>query len=518
MRSWRAMEFFSGGSPSSGVGTFPDAVCSWPLLKSVGFNTPLSGAIPPCFGTVAANPQLMLVYVTHTQLSNFPVSVFSNPSVTQIAVYSNPSMAAALPPLTAAQCALTSIDISNNNLTGIVPDFRPCSNLVFVNAAGNALTSLATPAAFDGLRSLVSLSLVNNSIGGSLPTLQGCSSLISLGLSNNQFTGDAPASWASLPTALTTLDLSNNRLNGTMRAVQQMTGLQTVSFRANRLTLPANPAALYPIQSDFVTEMLPAGVMSADFSSNNITIDLLDTASFALQTKVQHLLLAQNRIGCYSPTLLSRLSTMLELDLSDNALGTTTNCPFFTYSSSSQIQILRLQNNPAYVSTLAGGTLPSWLAFDASQWVKYDLTQRFSCPQIVSSQLAHQVKIRLDPGYFRYTGCICDKGNTAVHAHGAPRAAAAPAPAPAAAAATGERTRTRRATSLIRQFVCICLPGARLQVCTVRRPPARACRSQPVWRQHVCRVQQRERRLHWHRYRASARIRRELQFRRGRRC
>jgi hypothetical protein len=192
---------------------------------------------------------------------------------------------------------------------------------------------------------------------------------------------------------------SFNQLNGLFRAVQQIGLLQTVSFKHNQLTLPANWAALYALPSLYLAFMLPSGILSADFSFNNITLDLLDTTAFALQSNLQHLLLANNRIACYDATILLNLPALIELDLSFNVLGTSLStplCPLFTWTVASPLQLARFQGNPAYVSSLPGTTLPSFLAIDASQYVSYNLSQPYSCPAIVATGAS--LLIQLDPG------------------------------------------------------------------------------------------------------------------------
>ncbi|KAH9558493.1 hypothetical protein CY35_06G012000 [Sphagnum magellanicum] len=83
------------------------------------------------------------------------------------------------------------VDLSNYNLTGIVPE------------------------ALNNLTALIKLWLNNNSLRGPIPNLSGLTDLQSLRLEDNILTGDIPTWLASLP-FLQELLLSNNSLDGTI--------------------------------------------------------------------------------------------------------------------------------------------------------------------------------------------------------------------------------------------------------------------------------------------------------------
>ena len=104
---------------------------------------------------------------------------------------------------------VTSIDLSDNNFTGNIP---------------NELTKLA---------GLVVLNLSRNHITGQVhETMSNLLQLSSLDLSNNQLSGTIPSSLSSL-SFLGSLDLSNNNLSGAIPYTGHMTTFEAITFSGN---------------------------------------------------------------------------------------------------------------------------------------------------------------------------------------------------------------------------------------------------------------------------------------------
>ncbi|KAK1364389.1 hypothetical protein POM88_039950 [Heracleum sosnowskyi] len=81
--------------------------------------------------------------------------------------------------------------VSNNRLTGSVPDFTQLPSLIEIRVNSNQLNGYL-PTAFQHHSSLQFLDLSNNHLRGSLPDFKGFSSLKLLYLDNNNFSGRVP--------------------------------------------------------------------------------------------------------------------------------------------------------------------------------------------------------------------------------------------------------------------------------------------------------------------------------------
>ena len=124
---------------------------------------------------------------------------------------SNASLPGSLPPTWPTK--LTSIDLSNNQLTGSIPiGLSKLSKLQRLDLSGNQLNDHIISGLGD-LTALQSLSLANNQLHGKIPaTLQSLHYLTHLDLSSNQLNGTIPQELNNLQ--LTYLDLRNNSLSG----------------------------------------------------------------------------------------------------------------------------------------------------------------------------------------------------------------------------------------------------------------------------------------------------------------
>lgn len=93
--------------------------------------------------------------------------------------------------LLAAPGTLSQIDLSNNNLTGVIPDSIPANSSLF----GMALSA--------------------NNLTGTIPRTLGAASMLSrLELENNQLNGSMPVDFGAGMSLLNTVDLSGNALTG----------------------------------------------------------------------------------------------------------------------------------------------------------------------------------------------------------------------------------------------------------------------------------------------------------------
>ena len=147
------------------------------------------------------------------------------------------------------------LDLSVNNLDGVLPSLNALTSLLSLNLNSNNLSG-AIPA-LNALTNLRTIDLSNNKFSGSIPALSGLSNLQNLSLRINQLTGSIPALdslrslqimlmdrnqlTGSLPALsglhnLLMLDLSNNQLSGTIPSLNGLYKLQTLNFGGNKFS------------------------------------------------------------------------------------------------------------------------------------------------------------------------------------------------------------------------------------------------------------------------------------------
>lgn len=128
--------------------------------------------------------------------------------------------------------SLLNLDLSGNDLTGAIPSLANLTQLLHLDLSGNLLNG--TIPSLDNLTSLLTLDLSNNALEGVIPSLSSLISLISLDLSNNALTGSI-ADLSAL-TSLEYLDLSNNNLEGTIPDLSALRSLRYINLSGNNLT------------------------------------------------------------------------------------------------------------------------------------------------------------------------------------------------------------------------------------------------------------------------------------------
>ncbi|OQR95987.1 hypothetical protein ACHHYP_17380 [Achlya hypogyna] len=176
---------------------------------------------------------------------------------------------------------LVYLDLSDNRLTE-VPDFvGNLQQLRELCVSNNSIAAL--PSSVGRLEHLETLRVNNNQLTSLPDSLGDATKLHVLAAQGNRLTS-LPASFANL-TQLITLDLSKNALGATVVALDRMALLQFVDLRSNALTaFPSLPVA---------------------------------------STKLDHLLLGQNKLTAIDATSLERVAASLTvLNIHDNQIAT----------------------------------------------------------------------------------------------------------------------------------------------------------------------------------------------------
>uniref|UniRef100_A0ACD5ZF52 Uncharacterized protein n=1 Tax=Avena sativa TaxID=4498 RepID=A0ACD5ZF52_AVESA len=137
--------------------------------------------------------------------------------------------------------AITTIDLSNNNIGGIIPEDLPLT-LQNLFLSDNQLTG-SIPSSLSKLTSLSAMSLNANHLDGELPdSFDSLVGLINLDMSSNNFTGILPPSMQNL-SSLTTLRIQDNQLSGTLNALQDLP-LKDLNVENNLFSGPVPPKLL----------------------------------------------------------------------------------------------------------------------------------------------------------------------------------------------------------------------------------------------------------------------------------
>ncbi|BAS74358.1 Os01g0750400 [Oryza sativa Japonica Group] len=128
---------------------------------------------------------------------------------------------------------LTSLTLSNANLSGFLPHHWHCPNLTHLDLSGNRITG-AIPDTLTLLSAITHLNLSSNDLNGNIPTSIGdLISLTTIDLSNNSISGRIPDTVSTLP-ELEVLNLGSNRLNGSIpQFLSEMRGLKELNLEGN---------------------------------------------------------------------------------------------------------------------------------------------------------------------------------------------------------------------------------------------------------------------------------------------
>jgi Leucine rich repeat len=144
---------------------------------------------------------------------------------------------------------LTSLTISNANLSGPVPHHWHCLDLTHLDFSFNQLKG-TIPGTISMLGSLQTLNLSSNFLTGNIPDSIGdMVSLKNVSLSNNTFYGPIPSSLSDL-IDLVQLDLSSNQFNGSIPTfLSGMKKLKVLNLESN------NFQGVIPFNASFISKL-----------------------------------------------------------------------------------------------------------------------------------------------------------------------------------------------------------------------------------------------------------------------
>ncbi|KAJ9678950.1 hypothetical protein PVL29_020995 [Vitis rotundifolia] len=350
----------------------------WNLTSNINTlnisNNQIRGALPNLSSQFGAYPDIDI------SSNSFEGSIPQLPSTVTRLDLSNNKLSRSISLLcTVANSYLVYLDLSNNSLTGALPNCWPqWASLVVLNLENNKFFR-KIPNSLGCLQLIQTLHLRNNNLTGELPlSLKNCTSLRLIDLGKNRLSGKIPQ-WigGSLPNLtilsdyyskklcqlkkIQILDLSSNDLSGVIpRCLNNFTAMtkkgslviaHNYSFGSYAYKIPPmiknesyiDEALIKWKGSEFEYKNTLGLVRSIDLSSNNLLgeipkeiTDLLEFVSLNLsrnnltglipitigQLKSLKVLdLSQNELFGEIPTSLSEISRLSVLDLSDNNLS-----------------------------------------------------------------------------------------------------------------------------------------------------------------------------------------------------
>jgi Leucine-rich repeat (LRR) protein len=261
-----------------------------------------------------------------------------------------------LPAELAQLAALQILDLSYNQLTGLIPDLSALTSLVRFDLYYNStLTAAPIPDWLTSIPSLTYLSFHYTKRNGVIPDLHTLTNLQTLNLGNNSSLTAGPIpDWLTSMSSLTYLNLYNTRRNGVIPDLHTLTNLQTLNLGYNS-SLTAGPIP------DWLQTMTRLTSLDLYSTNRNGTIP----AWLGGLTNLTGLYLWLNQLTGSIPAELGNLANLQYLDLNRNQLtGEITDLHTLT-----KLQDLDLYSN----STLDAGPIPDWLQ-SMTQLIDLDLS------------------------------------------------------------------------------------------------------------------------------------------------
>ncbi|KAK8587649.1 hypothetical protein V6N12_022133 [Hibiscus sabdariffa] len=236
--------------------------------------------------------------------------------------------------LTQACSSLVELDLSYNNLSGLIPSsFGSCSSLESFDVSSNNFTGKIPIEIFRNMSSLKELGLAFNYFSGPLPeSLSTLSNLEVLDLSSNNFSGSIPVSLCENPgNRLQILYLQNNMLSGSIPAsLSNCSQLVSLHLSVNYLTgtIPSSLGLLSKLKDlKLWLNQLHGGIPQELSNIQTLETLILDfneltgviPSGLSNCTRLNWISLSNNRLTGEIPAWLGKFSSLAILKLSNNS-------------------------------------------------------------------------------------------------------------------------------------------------------------------------------------------------------
>uniref|UniRef100_A0ACD5WJ06 Uncharacterized protein n=1 Tax=Avena sativa TaxID=4498 RepID=A0ACD5WJ06_AVESA len=252
--------------------------------------------------------------------------------------------------------SITSVDFSNNNLSGPIPAVLPTymPNLELLNISSNQLTG-GIPPSLANLTKLQSLVLGKNLLSGGIPPALGSiSGLRVLELHSNPLGGAIPASLGNL-LSLERINVSIAQLESAIPSeLSRCTNLTVVGLAVNKLSgeLPVSWAKLTNVQEFNVSKNVLTGEILPDYFTawTRLAVFQADKNRFVggiptevgMASGLEFLSFATNNLSGAIPAIIGSLTNLRLLDLAENGFSGTIPR---TLGNLTRLETLRLYNN-----------------------------------------------------------------------------------------------------------------------------------------------------------------------------
>ncbi|KAH0925503.1 LOW QUALITY PROTEIN: hypothetical protein HID58_017759, partial [Brassica napus] len=194
--------------------------------------------------------------------------------------------------------------LSSNGFVGQVPSsFSKLSQLSLLDLSWNELTG-DFPQPLGNRSKLTRLSLSDNEFSGALDPNNSLFGLEILFLAFNDFHGQITSSISNL-TQLSILGLDDNRLTGSILPLQSLTNLSVLGLVDNNFT---GPLPSYILTMPFMSYL--------DLRGNHFTGPIEVSNSSLSSSRLEHLLLGYNQFEGQILDTVSKLTTLIDIDLS----------------------------------------------------------------------------------------------------------------------------------------------------------------------------------------------------------
>ncbi|MED6118308.1 hypothetical protein PIB30_001538 [Stylosanthes scabra] len=244
--------------------------------------------------------------------------------------------------------SLQELVLSNNQITGSIPDLSMFPSLKTLSLFGNQLRGKLP----DNIRlpsQLESLSFGSNYLEGGIPKSFGNTcSLESLDLSYNNLTGEFPVAMQHLSGcarySLQYLNLRNNQFNGTLPDISILPNLKALYLSENKLNGKVPEEIQFPSQLEtlIMNSNSLEGVITESRFHNLSKLKVLDLSGNSFVLKFNHdwippfqlqvIMLQQCMLGPYLPKWLQTQKYLMQLDISNAGISDITPKWFWAIS------------------------------------------------------------------------------------------------------------------------------------------------------------------------------------------
>ncbi|KAJ6346876.1 hypothetical protein OIU76_003541 [Salix suchowensis] len=241
-----------------------------------------------------------------------------------------------IPPKFSSLHHLHSLLLDSNNLHGPFPEFLSIlPNLTVLSLSGNHLTGTLPPSFFSNCTSLANIDLSQNLLTGQIPEEIGnCPGIWNLNLYNNQFTGELPASLANI-SELYNIDVEYNNLTGELpgNILGKLYSVVSLHLSYNNMFSHNHNTNLEPFFTALAncTELEELEMAGMNLGGR------LPSSIGRLSVNLDTMLLQENRISGMIPSEIAHLSNLTVLNLTSNSLNGTIPAEINQMSSLEQL-------------------------------------------------------------------------------------------------------------------------------------------------------------------------------------